>query len=130
MRINWFFFQPKIRLVIIVLIWTPSNSNFTLILHIRYFPAWNINKNSRMFVKNKCSIDRLAKIRNKFYLFDKPKSSKPKISSTPMELPWCVFNVSFFDKRAWFTWRTIQSNNAPYKHLAMASRAAIAWKFK
>lgn len=34
--------------------------------------------------------------------------------------------VSFFDNSAWFTCKTIQSNNAPYRHFAIASLLATA----
>ena len=65
---------------------------------------------------------------NLYYLLKRPKSSKPNISSTPIEFPWWSLRVSFLERRAWLTWRTIQSNKAPYKHFAIASLAAVAYK--
>ena len=68
-----------------------------------------------------------SQVKTVTHLLMLPKSSKPKMSSTPMEGPWCSLLTSFLASSQLLTCRTIQSNRAAYTHLANVSRAAIAW---
>lgn len=77
----------------------------------------------------KLKILKKIKIKNSYLLRDIKYCNQWKTQKNldPPLITWWSL-LCLLASNAWFTLRTIQSNRAPYRHLAMASRVAIAWK--
>lgn len=90
--------------------WT-QNSHDKILFYTGLIAEATYNKKSRLLLRD-------IKYWNKW---------KPQKNLDPPLITWWSL-LCLLASSAWFTLRTIQSNRAPYRHLAMASRVAIAWK--